>query len=85
MKEKKTFKCEMCNVQFEVKHELNEHVISVHEEDQSAHNDCKIMCHSYEKPATHFCKSCDQNLFKFYIIDHYRNANFTKNYELIPL
>ena len=65
---------------------LNEHIASVHEEEnQSAHNDCMIMCHSCEKPATHFCKSCDQNLCKFCIIDHYRNTNFTKNHDMIPL
>ena len=52
---------------------------------QSAHNDYMIMCHSCEKPATHFCKSCDQNLCKFCIIDHYRNTNFTKNHDMIPL
>ena len=69
-----------------LKHELNEHIASVHEEEnQSAHNDCMIMCHSCEKPATHFCKSCDQNLCKFCIIDHYRNTNFTKNHDMIPL
>ena len=85
-KGKKPFKCEICDVQFELKHELNEHIASVHEEEnQSAHNDCVIMCHSCEKPATHFCKSCDQNLCKFCIIDHYRNTNFTKNHDMIPL
>ena len=83
---KKPFKCEICDDQFELKHELNEHIASVHEEEnQSAHNDCMIMCHSCEKPATHFCKSCDQNLCKFCIIDHYRNTNFTKNHDMIPL
>ena len=29
--------------------------------------------------------SCDQNLCKFCIIDHYRNTNFTKNHDMIPL
>ena len=27
----------------------------------------------------------DQNLCKFCIIDHYRNTNFTKNHDMIPL
>ena len=48
-------------------------------------NDCMIMCYSCEKPATHFCKTCDQNLCKFCIIDHYRNTNFTKNHDMILL
>ena len=83
---KKPFKCEICDDQFELKHELNEHIASVHEEEnQSAHNDCMMMCHICKKPATHFCKSCDQNLCKFCIIDHYRNTNFTKNHDMIPL
>ena len=35
---KKPFKCEICDDQFELKHELNEHIASVHEEEnQSAH------------------------------------------------
>ena len=29
--------------------------------------------------------SCDQNLCKFCITDHYRNTNFTKNHDMIPL
>ena len=48
-------------------------------------NDCMIMCYSCEKTATHFCKTYDQNLCKFCIIDHYRNTNFTKNYDMILL
>ena len=53
--------------------------------DDSNDNDYMIMCHSCEKPATHFCKSCDQNLCKFCIIDHYRYTNFTKNLDMILL
>ena len=83
---KKPFKCEICDDQFELKHELNEHIASIHEEEnQSARNDCMIICHSFENPATHFSNSCDQNLCKFCIIDHYRNTNFTKNYGMILL
>ena len=82
---KKPFKCEICNDQFELKHELNEHIASVYEEEnQSAHNDCMIMCHSCEKPATHFCKSCDQYFCKFCIIEYYRNTIFSKNHDMIP-
>ena len=81
---KKPFKCEICDDQFELKHELNEHIASVYEEEnQSAHNDCMIICHSFENLQLIFVKV----VIKIYasIIDHYRNTNFTKNRDMIPL
>ena len=34
-----------------------------------------------ENLTTHHCKTCDSNLCKFCIIDHYKNTAFTKNHE----
>ena len=37
------------------------------------------ICGKCEKIATHFCQTCNENLCKFCIIDHYKNPDFTKN------
>jgi len=68
--------------------DLNVHIASVHEGKKPFK--CEIcyvqfevenelnehMCHSCEKPATHFCKSCDQNLCK-----HHRSLQKYKFYK----
>ena len=38
-----------------------------------------------ENLATHFCKTCEQNLCKFDIIKHYKNKLFNKDHEMIPI
>ena len=43
------------------------------------------ICGKCEKIATHFCQTCNENLCKFCIIDHYKNPDFTKNHEMIPI
>ena len=40
---------------------------------------CKMM------EATHFCKDCKHNLCKLCIIDHYKNSDFKKDHEMLPL
>ena len=35
--------------------------------------------------ATHFCKTCEENLCKFYIIKHYKNKFFNKDHKMIPI
>ena len=35
--------------------------------------------------ATFNCKSCNENLCKFYIIKHYKNNDFKKAHDVIPL
>ena len=47
---------------------------SAYEEVISFYNGC-------ENLTTHHCKTCDSNLCKFCIIDHYKNTEFTKNHE----
>ena len=47
---------------------LNHEKTVIIDNDLSPHNDGMIMCHGCEIPATHFCKSCNQNLCKFCII-----------------
>ena len=53
--------------------------------EESSHDLAVVICHKCEKLATHFCRNCDQNLCKFCIIDHYKNKNFIKDHEMIPL
>ena len=67
----------------EKKIELNKSLVVDIEE--SSHDLAVVICHKCEKLATHFCRSCDQNLCKFCIIDHYKNKNFIKDHEMIPL
>ena len=43
------------------------------------------ICGKCEKVATHFCQTCNDNLCKFCIIDHYKNPDFTKDHEMIPI
>ena len=43
------------------------------------------ICHKCVKLATHFCKTCNHNLCKHCIINHYRNKYFTKDHEMLPL
>ena len=47
---------------------------SVYEEVIAFYNGC-------ENLTTHHCKTCQSNLCKFCIIDHYKNTAFTKNHE----
>ena len=54
-------------------------VIDIDDENQSNHNDFIKICGKCEKVATHFCQTCNDNLCKFCIIDHYKNPDFTKN------
>ena len=54
---------------------LNHEKTLITDNDLSHHNDGMIMCHGCEIPATHFCKSCNQNLCKFCIINHYKNIH----------
>ena len=35
--------------------------------------------------ATHFCKTCVENLCNFDIIKHYKNEIFNKDYKMIPV
>ena len=60
-------------------------VIDIDDENQSNHNDFIKICGKCEKVATHFCQTCNDNLCKFCIIDHYKNPDFTKDHEMIPI
>ena len=53
-------------------------VIDIDDENQSNHDDFIKICGKCEKVATHFCQTCNDNLCKFCIIDHYKNPDFTK-------
>ena len=52
---------------------------------QTSHDDFIKICGKCEKVATHFCQTCNENLCKFCIIDHYKNPDFTKDHEMIPI
>ena len=60
-------------------------VIDIDDENQTSHDDFIKICGNFEKVATHFCQTCNENLCKFCIIDHYKNPNFTKDHEMIPI
>ena len=60
-------------------------VIDIDDEIQSSHDDFIKICGKCEKIATHFCQTCNENLCKFCIIDHYKNTEFTKEHEMIPI
>jgi hypothetical protein len=60
-------------------------VIDIDDEIQSSHDDFIKICGKCEKVATHFCQTCNENLCKFCIIDHYKNPDFTKDHEMIPI
>ena len=60
-------------------------VIDIDDEIQSSHDDFIKICGKCEKVATHFCQTCNENLCKFCIIDHYKNPKFTKDHEMIPI
>ena len=60
-------------------------VIDIDDAIQSNHDDFIKICGKCEKVATHFCQTCNENLCKFCIIDHYKNTEFTKNHEMIPI
>ena len=60
-------------------------VIDIDDENQSNHDDFIKICGKCEKVATHFCQTCNENLCKFCIIDHYKNPDFTKDHEMIPI
>ena len=53
-------------------------VIDIDDAIQSNHDDFIKICGKCEKVATHFCQTCNENLCKFCIIDHYKNTEFTK-------
>ena len=60
-------------------------VIDIDDEIQSSHDDFIKICGKCEKVATHFCQTFNENLCKFCIIDHYKNPDFTKDHEMIPI
>ena len=60
-------------------------VIDIDDKIQSSHDDFIKICSTFEKVATHFCQTCNENLCKFCIIDHYKNTDFTKDHEMIPI
>ena len=60
-------------------------VIDIDDEIQPSHDDFIKICGKCEKIATHFCQTCNENLCKFCIIDHYKNTEFTKEHEMIPI
>ena len=51
----------------------------------SAYDEAIAICHNCEKLATRFCKTCDNNLCRYCIVEHYKNKSFTKDHEMIPL
>ena len=53
-------------------------VIDIDDENQWNLDDFIKICGKCEKVATHFCQTCNDNLCKFCIIDHYKNPDFTK-------
>ena len=67
---KNLFKCNICSASFTEKPLLISHILSDHEE--SPHDGGIPSCSKQdcENPATHFCKTCEQNLCKFDIIKH---------------
>jgi hypothetical protein len=84
MKRKKTFECEVCNAEFTEKTLfIVDHVSAEHEGNK--HDEGVQMCHKCSQLATHFCKTCQNNLCKFCIVKHYQNINFTKNHEMVPI
>ena len=82
---KNSFKCNICSASFTEKPLLISHILSDHEE--SPHDGGIPSCSKQdcENPATHFCKTCEQNLCKFDIIKHYKNKLFNKYHEIIPI
>ena len=60
-------------------------VIDIDDENQTSHDDFIKICGKCEKVATYFCQTCNENLCKFCIIDHYKNPDFTKDHEMIPI
>ena len=59
------------------------HIPSGHEE--SPHDGAVPTCSKSPTLATHFCKTCEENLCKFDIIKHYKNKFFNKDHEMIPI
>ena len=82
---KNSFKCNICSASFTEKPLLISHILSDHEE--SPHDGGIPSCSKQdcENLATHFCKTCEQNLCKFDIIKHYKNKLFNKDHEMIPI
>ena len=50
-------------------------------QNKSAYEELIAFYNGCENLTTHHCKTCDSNLCKFCIIDHYKNTAFTKNHE----
>ena len=50
-------------------------------QNKSAYEEVIAFYNGWENLTTHHCKTCDSYLYKFYIIDHYKNTAFTKNHE----
>ena len=59
------------------------HILSEHEE--SPHDGAVPTCSKSPTLATHFCKTCEENLCKFDIIKHYKYKIFNKDHEMIPI
>ena len=56
-------------------------VIDIDDENQTSPDDFIKICGKCEK----VCQTCNENLCKFCIIDHYKNPDFTKDHEMIPI
>ena len=52
---------------------------------ESFHDNAIKICDKCDKLCTHFCKTCNENLCKLCIVDYYKNKNFTKNHEMVPI
>ena len=54
------------------------------EVEASSHENALKLCNC-EELATFFCKTCDENLCKLCIIIHYKNKEFKKDHDMIPI
>ena len=50
-------------------------------QNKSAYEEVIAFYNGCENLTTHHCKTCQSNLCKFCIIDHYKNTAFSKNHE----
>ena len=82
---KNSFKCNICSASFTEKPLLISHILSDHEESPYDGGIPSCSKQDCENLATHFCKTCEQNLCKFDIIKHYKNKLFNKDHEMIPI
>ena len=63
---KKPFECDICNAGFTENALFIDHLSSVHEGNK--HDEGVQMCHKCSQLATHFCKTCQNKLYKLNII-----------------